>query len=66
MRIVDLSPEIADGARPWPSHPKAIVSEYMTRERRRGMLEPPCEGWASSMPILVDHVGTHVDPRGGA
>ena len=61
MRIVDLSLEIVDGARPWKAHPKAIVTEYMTHERTRPMFEPPCEGFATSMLILVDHFGTHMD-----
>ena len=61
MRIIDLSLEIVDGARPWSAHPKAIVTEYMTHERTRPMFRPPCEGYASSMLILVDHWGTHMD-----
>lgn len=61
MRIIDLSLEIVDGDRPWPSHPKAFISEYMSHEATRPRFKPPCQGFASSQILLVDHFGTHMD-----
>ncbi len=61
MTIIDLSVEIANGAQPWPAHPRAIVAPYMWHEATRARFRPPCEGFASTQLILVDHFGTHVD-----
>lgn len=61
MRIIDLSLEIVDGERPWPSHPRASISEYMSHEMTRHRFKPPCQGYASSQLLLVDHFGTHMD-----
>src|SRR5918998_281194 len=43
------------------THSKAIVTEYMSHAATKARFEPPCEGFASSQLILVDHFGTHMD-----
>ncbi len=61
MRIVDLSLEIIDGDRPWPSHPRASITDFATHEATQPRFKPPCQGYATNLIAMGDHYGTHMD-----
>jgi kynurenine formamidase len=71
MRIIDLTLELADGVQTHPAHPRCVVIEFASHAGTASRFRPPCQGFASRILMLSDHIGTHVDspfhfiPTGG-
>lgn len=61
MRMVDLTVELSDGFRSFPTHPKMTIMNAVTHAFSAPRYEAPCMGYASMLMILPDHMGTHVD-----
>ena len=61
MRIVDLTVELYDGFRSFPTHPKMVMMDAVTHAFSAPRYIPPCAGYASMLIITPDHMGTHVD-----
>ncbi len=61
MRIFDLTLELADGTQTHPAHPRCVVIDFATHAATTPRFRPPCQGFASKILMLSDHVGTHVD-----
>jgi len=61
MRIIDLTLELADGVQTHPAHPRCVVIEFASHAGTASRFRPPCQGFASRILMLSDHIGTHVD-----
>jgi len=61
MRIVDLTLELAPGTQSFPTHPAVEIKPVLTYEDTASRYIPPCQGAATSVLVLSDHAGTHVD-----
>jgi arylformamidase len=61
MRIIDLTLELADGAQTHPAHPRCVVIEFAGHAGTASRFRPACQGFASRILMLSDHIGTHVD-----
>jgi len=61
MRIIDLTLELADGLQTHPAHPRCVVIEFASHAGTASRFRPPCQGFASRILMLSDHIGTHVD-----
>lgn len=61
MRIVDLTIELYDGFRSFPTHPKMTMMDAVTHSFSAPRYIPPCTGYASMLILTSDHMGTHVD-----
>jgi kynurenine formamidase len=71
QEIVDLSLPVTHGLKTFPSHPPAVVMDFVTHEFSAPRYRPPCEGFATKLLVVSDHVATHVDAplhfvKGGA
>jgi arylformamidase len=61
MKAIDLSYKIYDGLTTHPSHPRIVISDFVTHEFTAPRYQPPCEGFATKQLLISDHAGTHVD-----
>lgn len=61
MHIVDLSLPVSHGFKTYPTHPPAVVMDFVTHEFSAPRYQPPCEGFATKLLVVSDHLATHVD-----
>jgi len=71
QQIVDLSLPVSHGFKSFPSHPAAVVMDFVTHEFSQARYKPPCEGFATKLLVVSDHIATHIDAplhfiKGGA
>jgi len=60
-KVIDLTLTVENGLKSFPSHPAAVIMDFVTHEFSAPRYELPCEGFASKLLIVSDHLGTHVD-----
>ena len=61
MKIVDLTHRIYDGLQTHASHPRAILTDFVTHGFTAPRYHAPCQGFATKQLLISDHAGTHVD-----
>ncbi len=61
MKIIDLSHRLYDGLQTHSSHPRAVISDFVTHAFTAPRYLPPCQGFATKQLLISDHAGTHVD-----
>ena len=61
MKAIDLSHKIYDGLTTHPSHPRIVITDFVTHEFTPPRYKPPCKGFATRQLLISDHAGTHVD-----
>lgn len=61
MRIIDLSHRLYDGLITHASHPRVVISDFVTHNFTAPRYKPPCKGFATKQLLISDHHGTHVD-----
>ena len=61
MKAFDLSHKLYDGLKTHASHPRVIISDFVTHEFSAPRYISPCKGFATKQLLVSDHAGTHVD-----
>ncbi len=61
MQVIDLSHRMYEGLKTHDSHPRIIISDFVTHAFSKPRYEPPCQGFATKQLIISDHAATHVD-----
>jgi len=61
MKIIDLTRRLHDGLRTHASHPRVIITDFVTHAFTAPRYQPPCKGFATKQLLISDHAGTHVD-----